>query len=851
MLNEETDFQTQRGVHMGTIQKMNLKGLTGYYFPLFNKTGLMSYITPTLSGDIKLDYHHYVTEPFSEKDLVNSLFSRNVIFYVDGKPYHLNGNSFLQQNDALDLVVGPLYQIVTRKNKKLTLKTTSFIVNEDPIEVHQIEVTNQSSKPFQLEILTASPLYGRSADNLRDHRHVTSLLNRVLVKPNLIEMKPTLSFDERGHKPNDVFYGFHAQSNDLFVGAYYPTLDDFIGRGNLLFPKPQNPSKVGDTINGYEAMGAIQFKPITVNPLQTITLYMGFSASTEGNLERYNNHLNPQGFEKAFNESKAYWLDEVSRLQFSYSNKAKTELLDMVAIQPILRRFFGNSYMPHHDYGKGGKGWRDLWQDLLSLIMYNDPTVKDALINNFAGIRIDGSNATIIGSRKGEFKADRNNIVRVWSDHGAWPIVTTSMYIHETGDLDFLWLQTPYFDDQFTHYTKKTKKNYPKDYVLRVDNSPYTGTIFEHLLLENVIAILNIGEQGFLKLEDADWNDGLDMATKKGETLAFTHFYANNLRTLAEFLEEANIEKVQLFKSLADLALSIHKDANLEAFLDQVSEFDGKTIMVDSKALIKALKEKSKAMIKHLESFGVHPSGALQSYIDNDGIFLDRTDTLSLTGQAMALLSETVSLKRAKQIASVTKAHLFDKTIGGYKLNSDFNEVKLNMGRAYGFAYGHKENGAMFSHMAVMYAYGLYQYNLVNYGHEAIEALMNRSIHPKSNMLAGIPEYFTPKGEGKYSYLTGSASWLLKLLRTEVFGIQMHLGTLILNPKLMKSDFIDGVAYIDTYLFGQKRRITYHNPKRLAYGQYEIKKITMNGQWVPNYFTSLEGNLEVYLDERY
>lgn len=836
---------------MGTIQKHNLKGLNGYYFPLFNRTGLMSYITPTLSGDIKLDYHHYVTEPFSEKDLVNSLFSRNVLFDVDGKTYHLNGNSSLQQQDRVDLEVGPLYQIVTRKNKKLSIKTTSFIVNDEPIEIHQIQLMNLSSKPMTVKMCTASPLYGRSADNLRDHRHVTSLLNRIEIKPQLIEIKPTLSFDERGHKVNDVYYGFHAASLEAKVKGYYPTLDDFIGSGNLLFPRPTRLSQIGDQIEGYEAMGAIAFEPVVVKPNETITLFMGFSASQQGDLERLNQYLNPQQFEVAFLASKAYWLDEVSRLQFSYGSQEKTTLLDMVAIQPILRRYFGNSYMPHHDYGRGGKGWRDLWQDLLSLIMYNDPTVKEALINNFAGIRIDGSNATIIGSKKGEFKADRNNIVRVWSDHGAWPLVTTTMYIHETGDIDFLWLNTPYFEDQFTHYTKQTKTLFPKDYVLRVQNQPYEGTIFEHLLLENVVASLNIGEQGFIKLEDADWNDGLDMATKRGETLAFTHFYANNLRVLAELLELSNQPNLILFKALAELSLNIHKFADLTAFLDTVARFDGDTTVVDSQALAKALKAKAKAMVQHLETFGVHPSGALQSYIDNDGIFLDRADTLSLTGQAMALLSETVSKKRAKMIAKVTKQQLFDSTIGGYKLNSNFDELKLNMGRAYGFAYGHKENGAVFSHMAVMYAYGLYQYDLVNYGHAAIEALMNRSIHPKSNMLAGIPEYFTPRGEGKYSYLTGSASWLLKLLRTEVFGIQMHLGTLTLTPKLMASDFIDGKAWIDTYLFGEKRRITYHNPKNLDFGQYEIRKLTLNGQLVPNYFVALEGNLEVFLDERY
>ena len=89
--------------------------------------------------------------------------------------------------------------------------------------------------------------------------------------------------------------------------------------------------------------------------------------------------------------------------------------------------------------------------------MFNDGSVKELLFNNFRGIRIDGSNATIIGDQPGEFKADRNNIVRIWSDHGAWPLLTTKMYIDESGDIDFLLEKQCYFSDQFTHYTYQTK----------------------------------------------------------------------------------------------------------------------------------------------------------------------------------------------------------------------------------------------------------------------------------------------------------------------------------------------------------------------------------------------------------
>ena len=41
--------------------------------------------------------------------------------------------------------------------------------------------------------------------------------------------------------------------------------------------------------------------------------------------------------------------------------------------------------------------------------------------------------------------------------------------------------------------------------------------------------------------------------------------------------------------------------------------------------------------------------------------------------------------------------YLYRPEIGGYRLNTDFGELKFNLGRMFGFAYGEKENGAVFS----------------------------------------------------------------------------------------------------------------------------------------------------------
>ena len=211
-------------------------------------------------------------------------------------------------------------------------------------------------------------------------------------------------------------------------------------------------------------------------------------------------YLSDEGFDQNFHEVTSYFTNYTNHLSFNIASKETSNQLKWVTLQPLLRRYFGNSFLPYHDYGKGGRGWRDLWQDLLSLIMMNDASVFDLLYQNFAGIRLDGSNATIIGDHQGEFLADRNNITRVWSDHGVWPLITTKLYIDETGDMSFLLKKQTYFQDQFSHYTKKLQ-NKPQHAQLKdASGRIYEGTILEHLLIENLVGYYNTGKHGYTRI---------------------------------------------------------------------------------------------------------------------------------------------------------------------------------------------------------------------------------------------------------------------------------------------------------------------------------------------------------------
>ena len=573
---------------MGELKYLDKKGtftldnpdLTGYmYFPLCNEAGMMSSISPDLGGDIKLNQNTFLLEPVSAENLHNNKSSRNFWVYVDGKgAWSATGKSAKQQAKLFDedkeqvkLTAGIMWHQVERISQQMELKSviTSFVPDtEDKVELTKIEITNISDQPQKITSTVAIPLYARSASNIRDHRHVTSLLHRTRTVKNGIIIYPTLTFDERGHNKNTVYYSALAKEE---IGQemvspvrFCPVTEEFIGDGGnfenpyyIIKNKPL-PYSAGEEVDGYESVAAIQFNTCEIKAQETRTyiVALGYGESEAEITELGKKYLITKHFDRHLKETKEFWQN---KLNVSY-HSADTDFdnwMHWVNFQPMLRRIYGCSFLPHHDYGKGGRGWRDLWQDCLALLIMEPEKVRQMLIDNFGGVRLDGTNATIIGAKQGEFIADRNNIVRVWMDHGAWPYLTTSLYIHQTGDIEFLREENTYFKDAqiCRGEDRDTRWNDSRgNKQMTTDAEPYRGTVLEHLLVQHLTAFYDVGEHNHIKLRGADWNDGLDMADERGESVAFTALYGGNLKNLSKdiraYEEKTGKDTVELAKEI-------------------------------------------------------------------------------------------------------------------------------------------------------------------------------------------------------------------------------------------------------------------------------------------------------------
>jgi cellobiose phosphorylase len=780
------------------------------YFPLTDSKGtLLSSISPNLAGDIKSDNGHFLTPPASILDLKsNPLCLREFFIKTDKDTFRLSR----PYQDTLE--AGLLYHKLIKKAGPFYIEIVNFIPYDAGCELMWVKVRNTAKKRLNITCTSFIPLFGRGEKNLRDHRHVSSLLNRVTLEKYGILLKPTMVFDEKGHSINQTNYfvlGFQGKCRP--PQGQFPTFECFFGEGDIISPEAiekniQPANRQIKEFNGKEVCSALRFHKIRLEAGQEADyfLLMGI-AEDRGKIKGlFKKFDSPEKIKNSLKDTKGYWQKYLGNLSFDFRDKNFNNWLLWVRLQPTLRKLFGCSFLPHFDYGKGGRGWRDLWQDALTLILTEPDKALDLVFNSFKGVRLDGSNATII-TKEGDFIADRNRINRVWMDHGIWPYLSCLFYVNKRQDPDFLLKEQTYFKDhQLKRAREIDEKYYQKDFIQRdIKGKIYRGNILEHILLENLVQFFNVGSHNIIRLENADWNDGLDMAADKGESVTFSFMYASNLKSLCELLKvlKEKRESIFLLKELTLLLDRLNKPVNyndfkekqkrLNAYLEKVKKPSGTKVKIKIDDLILDLKEKSQHQFSWLNKKEWLKEGFFNGYYDNKGMRVEGKlkgkVRMMLASQVFAIMSGVATQQQIKKVWHTVNRYLKDKKLGGFRLNTDFGSVYMDLGRAFGFSYGDKENGSFFSHMNVMFAHALYKRGFIKEGFAVINSLYKMATADKGEVYPLVPEYFNDQGRGLYFYLTGSASWYIYTLMEEILGIKFLASGILLEPKLLTENF--------------------------------------------------------------
>jgi cellobiose phosphorylase len=277
-------------------------------------------------------------------------------------------------------------------------------------------------------------------------------------------------------------------------------------------------------------------------------------------------------------------------------------------------------------------------------------------------------------------------------DHGVWPCFTILFYIHQTGDVPFLLERASYFKDGQMQNTRS--------------GQVYMGSLLEHILIQTLMPFFNVGDHNMMKLQDADWNDGLDMAGENGESVAFTAMYAGNMDALAQVLEAAKErwgwQEVEFAEEILLLIDRAGKKVNYGSVADKrtrLAEYleatakgpSGKLASVPLPLLVADLREKAQSIKQHLnaqEWIEEKGGGWFNGYYDNKGRRVegpqpDGSVRMTLTGQVFPILAGLVDKERVPAIIKAVEHHLFDKHLGGFRLNTDFKTLQPALGRAF------------------------------------------------------------------------------------------------------------------------------------------------------------------------
>lgn len=341
-------------------------------------------------------------------------------------------------------------------------------------------------------------------------------------------------------------------------------------------------------------------------------------------------------------------------------------------------------------------------------------------------------------------------------------------------------------------------------------------------------------------------------AWEKGESVAFTCAYAGNLKDIARCLRDlelvSGISRIEIAKEMEYLLVGNEelyenpqkKQDLLKAYTECCAHnLTGHMVVLRLNQIADNLDEKADWLMKHIRTQewvdAGNGLGWFDGYYDNHGNAVEYCKEgdvrMMLTGQVFAIMSGTAEPEQIQAITKSADRYLFDEKAGGYRLNTNFKEEKFDLGRMFGFAYGEKENGAVFSHMAVMYGNALYKQGFVKEGHQVLKTLLHAAMHVENSvMYPGLPEYFDNDGRGLYAYLTGAASWYMLTMITSVYGVKGELGDLVIAPSLMPEQFDEaGNAALHLEFAGKKFDIFFHNPKKALPEDRKIERAECDG----------------------
>ena len=680
----------------------------------------------------------------------------------------------------------------------------SFVPINNNCEISRLTLTNESSaeKKFSVFSYVEWCLWNADDDMKNFQRNLST--GEVEVKGSTIYHK-TEYRERRNHyaiySVNAPIAGFDT-SRDDFLGAYNgPDKPDAVKNGKC----------TNSMASGWSPIASHQLD-VTLAPGESknYIFLLGYIENPEDQKWESHQVINKKPAEAmvakfdtdakvdaAFAELNEYWDGLLSKYTVESGNDKVNRMVNIWNQYQCMVTFNMSRSASYYESGIGrGMGFRDSCQDLLGFVHLIPDRARQRIIDIASTQFQDGS---AYHQYQPLTKKGNSDIGSGFNDDPLWLIAGTNAYIRETGDMSILDEMVPFDNDMSV-----------------------AQPLMEHLKRSFDYIVNHKGPHKLPLIGRADWNDCLNLnchSTQPGESF---QTFGPSEGPVAESVFIGGMF-VKYGREYADLCKLQGKNDEAERALKEVAEME--------KVLLSDAGWDGKWFVRAYDSYGNKVGGAEceegQIYIEPQG-FCVLAGVGVESGQAITALD---SVKER-----------LDTDYGIMILQPAYTVYHEELGEVSSYPPGYKENAGIFCHNNPWVsiaetvvgrgdrAFEIYKKTCPAYTEE-ISEIHKTEPYIYCQMVAGRDAKF--HGQGKNSWLTGTAAWTFVNISQYILGVYPTHEGLSVDP-CVPADFGD---FKITRKF---REGTYHITVKQNGTQKGVKSMTVNG-------AAVEGHIIPYV----
>ena len=708
------------------------------------------------------------------------------------------------------------YSVIEGTKNKLTAKQVMYVPKNDNILLNKVTLTNNSNKNKTIDLFSFIEfcLWDASDDSQNFQRNYST---------GEVEVVGSKIFHKTEYRERRNHYAvFYANKK---VTSFDTSRNDFMGvYGSPAKPEAVIKGKCNNSIaHGWQPVGAHHFH-IVLKPNQTYEVIFGLGYIEVPEKQKFikpgiinkkpaevliKKYSTTKQFNDGLKKLNDFWTKLLKGFEVNTQENNINRMINIWNAYQCMVTFNMSRSASYFESGIGrGMGFRDSCQDLLGFVHMIPSKARQRILDIAATQKADGG---AYHQYQPLTKKGNSDIGGGFNDDPLWLIAAVEAYLKETGDYSIL----------------KEKVDF--------DNNPKLAKpLMEHLRRSFNYTLNNLGPHKLPLIGRADWNDCLNLncfSAHPGESFQIT---GPSEGPVAEsvFIAGMFVKYGKAYSAICR-QLKLNKEAEL---------------------CDKAIKNMEKAILKDGWD-GQWFIRAYDAFGKKVGSNSCKEGKIYIEPQGMCIMAEVgVKTGQAQKALDSVKKKLECK-YGIVLLNPAYTSYQLNLGEISSYPPGYKENAGIFCHNN---PWIIFAETIMGHGNRAFDLYKKTNpayledigeIHKTEpyvycQMVAG-KDAITP-GEGKNSWLTGTAAWTFTVLSQAMLGIKPDYKGLTIDP-CIPSNF---KKYTVNRTF---RGINYHiiinNPKGVQKG---VKKILVNDKEIkpgplPLFKSNTNVNVEVIM----